>query len=633
VLSKQTLDVQQFLLRSAFAERFCADLGDELVDAHGGKPAQTLIDEIKQANLFLVTLDEAEGWYRYHHLFQQMLQRRAYRELGKEEIKELQNRAGRWFAQKGLVEEALNCFLAINNVTAAATLIEGNSRNLLNNLERRILEHWLDLLPEDIVWQRPRLLVAKAWLLYRHWRLLPLASVLDQLEHSLTQNRTNLTTAERQFITGQMNALQSAIFTMQAEAPQKSMVAAEQAVAYLPNTEQGALGTAMAYWGLSLQAQGDEEAAVSRLQQAVDDPAPLGPASIQLYLGLSFIHWTSGDLVAMKQTAERFTALSEKLPQATAPACWVAGIYCYERNQLDQARQAFEETVALHYSTNFMAGCDSWLALARICQLQGNFEQAHAHLDAVRAETLRLENRDLLPVIDAVEAYQWLLLGDADAALRWARAFDPDQSPEWMTLTFVPLLFWARIIAAHGDAAEHQVVQEALGSRRERAQARHFSRRSIQLLTHLALVQKKAGKGDQALRSLEQAFRLAQEGGFVRSFVDAGPTLKPLLEQLQGNGVSAHYLQQLLAAYSRNGQTETPRRTQWPEISTLLTRRELEVLQLMQGGLGNAEIAQELVISVHTVKRHAANIYRKLDVKNRRQAVYKAQQVDLLRLD
>ena len=404
-------------------------------------------------------------------------------------------------------------------------------------------------------------------------------------------------------------------------------------MSYLPTKEQGALGTALGYWGLSLQAQGEGETAVSRLQQAVDDPAPLGPASIQLYLALSFIHWTSGNLVAMKQTAERFMVLSEKLPQATAPACWVSGIYHYERNQLNAAQQKFEETVALHYSTNFVAACDSWLALARICQERRDFAQAQAHLDAVRAETLRLENGDLLPVIDAVQAYQWLLQGKAAAALRWARAFDPNQSPEWTTLTFVPLLFWARILAAHGDAAEQQVVQQALKSRIEHAQARHFSRRTIQLLTHLALVQTKVGNGDQALRSLEQALRLAQPGGFVRSFVDAGPTLKPLLEQLQRNGAAPHYLQQLIAAYSQNGQTETALRTQSPEMATLLTPRELEILQLMQGGLGNAEIAQELVISPHTVKRHAANIYRKLEAKNRRQAVYTAQQVGLLRLD
>jgi len=632
VMVKQSPEIQQLLLRSAFVERFCADLCDELVNSDAGKPAQALIDEIKQSNLFVVSLDAAEGWYRYHHLFQQLLQRRAYHELGKEEIRDLVNRAGGWFAQQGLVKEALNCFLAANNLPAATSLIEENSRNLLNILERRELENWLELLPDDIVWQRPRLLVAKAWLLYRHWRLKPLAGILAQLEHSLTQNRTNLTTSEHQFLAGQMNALQSATF-FQADEPQKSKVAAEQAMFYLPTTEQGALGTALGYWGASLQAQGEGETAVSRLQQAIDDPAPLGPALIQLYLALSFIHWTSGNLVAMKQTAERFIVLSEKLRQATAPACWVSGIYHYERNQLDAAQQKFEETVALHYSTNFVAACDSWLALARICQERRDFAQAQTHLDAVRAETLRLENRDLLPVIDAVQAYQWLLQGDTDAALRWALAFDPERSPEWTLLTFMPHLFWVRIFVAHGPAPELRIVQQSLLSKITHAQEHQFTRFALQLLTHLALVQLKLGDRDQALRSLEKALRLAQPGGFIRSIVDADPAIKPLLEQLYGKGFVPHYLEQLTVAFSENGRTEAPQSAPVQEMATLLTLREKEILQMMQDGLNNTEIAQGLVISVHTVKRHASNIYRKLDVENRRQAVYKAQQTGILTRD
>jgi LuxR family maltose regulon positive regulatory protein len=633
VMVKQSPGIQQLLLRSAFVERFCADLCDELVNSDAGTPAQALIDEIKQSNLFLVDLDEVEGWYRYHHLFRQMLQRRAYQELGKEEIQELQNRAGRWFAQNGLVDEALSCLLAANNMNTAASIIEENSRNLLNRLERRVLEHWLDLLPDEIVWQRPRLLVAKAWLFYRHWRISDLASVLDQLEQCLTQNAANLAATERLFIRGQINALQSATYYIYVGDPQKSMVAAEQALSYLPASEQGARGTAMGYWALSLQAQGDEETAVSRLQQAVDNPAPLGPASIQLYLALSFIHWTSGNLVAMKQTAERFLVLSEKLPQATAPACWVSGIYHYERNQLDAAQRKFEETVALHYSTNFVAACDSWLALARICQERRDFAQAQAHLDAVRAETLRLESRDLLPVIDAVQAYQWLLQGDTDAAMRWAQAFDPERSPEWTLLTFMPYLFWVRILVAHGPAPELRIVQQSLLLKLMHAQAHHFTRFALQLLTHLALVQLKLGDRNQTLRSLEKALRLAQPGGFIRSIVDADAAIKPLLEQLSGKEFAPHYLEQLTAAFSENGRAEGPQSAPVQEMATLLTLREKEILQRMQDGLNNTEIAQELVISVYTVKRHASNIYRKLEVDNRREAVFKAQQTGILTLD
>jgi LuxR family maltose regulon positive regulatory protein len=338
-------------------------------------------------------------------------------------------------------------------------------------------------------------------------------------------------------------------------------------------------------------------------------------------------------LEAFKQTTRRFIAYTNRIPQATAPACWVSGIYHYELNQLDKARQAFEETVSLHYSTNFVAACDSWLALARICQVQRDFTQAQAHLDAVRAETLRLENRDLLPVIGAVQAYQWHLQGEAASALRWARNFDPNRSPEWIMLTFTPLLFWVRILAALGESAEQRILQKALESRIEHAKSRYFSRRTLQLLTHLALVQMKLGDGDQALRKLEKAIRLAQPGGFVRSFADLGPDLKPLLEQLRRQGVAPHYLDQLIVAFPQNGQTKTPLIAQSQEIATLLTQRETEILEMMQEGLNNNEIAQELVISLYTVKRHASNIYRKLEVRGRRQAVHKALQMGILALD
>ena len=220
------------MLQTALLDRFCTDLGREMV--HFSSPnvsAAAVIGDIQRANLFIIPLDEAGGWFRYHHLFQQMLQQKAAAQLGKAAILALQNRAGDWFALQGFIDEALHHYLDAGNIESAVFLIEQNSRNLLNGLERRRLEHWLKILPEEIVWQRPRLLVVKAWLFYRHGRLQALAAVLTQLQHCLAQETVELTTQEQRFVRGQMYTLQSAMLYLLNAAPQKSIAAADRAIA------------------------------------------------------------------------------------------------------------------------------------------------------------------------------------------------------------------------------------------------------------------------------------------------------------------------------------------------------------------------------------------------------------------
>ena len=643
VLAQQSLEVQEFLLQTAFVDRFCADLGCALV--HFSSPnssAKTVIADIQQANIFIISLDEMGGWFRYHHLFQQMLQQKATAQLGQTAVLALRNRAGDWFAGQGFVDEALHYYLDAENMATATTaslsagtsaslsagiaLIEQNSRNLLNGLERRRLEQWLDLLPEEIVWQRPRLLVAKAWLFYRHWRLRAMASVLTRLQHCLAQETVALTAEEQQFVRGQMNVLQSATLYLLDAAPQKSIVAAERALSQLPAAERGAMGTALGYWALSIQAEGEMGTAVSRLQQALANPAPLGPAVMQLYLSLSFVQLTAGNLLALKQIVDQFSALTQKTGMGAPAACWVSGIYHYEINQLDKAQQAFETTVSLHYGINFVAAFDSWLALIRICQEQGDFVGAQAYLDVVQAETLRLDNHELLPVIEAVQAYQSYLEGDTAVALRWASAFQADDAPGFALLTFSPPFFWVRLTAALGDGNACESARRILETKLANARTNHHVRRQIQLLAHLALLETRLGNVAAARHALKTAVKLAQPGGFVRSFLDCGLALRPLFQQLQQQAIAPYYIAQLLAAHPSTG----PQEPAQPPIETILTEREVEVLRLMQAGYSNIEMAQILVISLYTVKRHASNIYRKLGVNGRRQAVYKAQQAGIL---
>ncbi len=622
VLGKQTTAVQEFLLQTAWVDRFCVGLGAKLVQfSAADADIQEIIAYLQRAGLFIVPLPAQAGWYRYHHLFQQILRQKASLMWDKAAIRALHNRAGNWFAGEGLVDEALQQFLLAEDMASAVALIEINSRNLLNNLERRRLEHWLELLPEGIVWQRPYLLTAKAWLFYRHWRIRELASVLQQLQQCLAENGSQMSPIERQFISGQLHTLQSATRYFLDGEYVESAAAAEQALNSLPATERGALATALGCWALSMQALGDSKTAVSRLQQALADPAPFGPAPVQLYLALSRLYLNNGELLSLKQVAGQFSAHVQGLRPGMAAAGWINGICCYELNQLDRARHYFESAVSLHYVTNFLAACDSWLALARICQIEDDLAQAQTLLDEVRAETIQLKNQTLLAAIEAFQAYQWLLQGDTVGALHWARAFDPDKSLDAVALLFAPVFFWTRILTTCGDPSEVQAAGECLQANIAAAQARQDVRHEIQSWIHLALVQTTLGSDNLAQASLGNALRLAKPGGFVRVFADCAPAIRPLLEKLDREGTS-QYVDQLLSIGVHHSPQEPG------ELH--LTNRETEILQLMQTGLSNKEIAQQLVISLYTVKRHASNIYRKLDVDGRRQAIYKSQQIGIL---
>jgi LuxR family maltose regulon positive regulatory protein len=201
----------------------------------------------------------------------------------------------------------------------------------------------------------------------------------------------------------------------------------------------------------------------------------------------------------------------------------------------------------------------------------------------------------------------------------------------------VPSLTRARILAALGTEGDVQGAQRDLQNMLAMAEARHFTHRVIQNLAHLALVHDRLGQPAEALKTLRRALTLARPGGFIRTFVDCGPALTPLLRQLKHQGHFPNYLSQLLAAFDETrtpspltGRSPATGSLDKPELVEPLTRREKEVLGLMQAGLTNQEIADELVISIYTVKKHSSNIFGKLAVRTRRQAVQQAVRLGLL---
>jgi len=610
VLVGQPADVQQFLLLTAIFERFCADLCDAVTEQPAGQ-GLSILEELKRANLFLVPLDEKAGWFRYHHLFQQMLLGKLLSQKGPDEIADLHRRASKWLGHHGYIEEALHHALKANDVQAASELVEENSQNLLNRLERHTLERWLAMLPEEVVWVRPRLLIAQAWLLYRQWRLRSLDVVLERAITALDVNEETFKSGEKRFLWGQIHTLRSVTFNFIHNNFQRSLEAAEHALLYLPLAERGARSIALIFLAFAQRVMGEKNTAIRLLEEAIHDPSHLSPSHIQAYLGLCFLRLLAGELPQMQQTTQKFLmfAAENKNANAIVAANWVSGLLHYEWNNLDAAEYHFSVVMDHRYSSNFAASFNSMLGLIRISQVQGELANAQMMIDGLRSETLRLDISDHLPLLDSIQADQWLLKGDLASAQRWARSYHPE---------------------------ELQEVQQELEEGLIAAEGLHFTQRVIQILAHLALVHQGLGCMEAALETLEGAVLKAQPGGFIRSFVDAGSSLVPLFQKLHQRNIAPDYLSQVLEAFNNISLTDSlldsgsKPASYESETLDLLTSREEEILRLMGEGLTNQEIANELVISLYTVKRHATNIYHKLSVTNRRGAIRKARRLGML---
>jgi LuxR family maltose regulon positive regulatory protein len=220
VLNQQSTDLREFLLQTSILNRFNADLSDAVCyrssreadssQESDGKGLSTsrLIREVNNANLFLIPIDEEQGWYRYHHLFQEMLRNRLYSEYSRNQVEKLHCRASQWFAEYGYISEAIEYALSADDVDMAVSLVEDQSQNLLNPVDRVILEHWLSLLPEEVVWRRPKLQITRAWILYRQFNITVLESVLDRIERLFEEGKCS--SDEKKVVGGHVQALRCA---------------------------------------------------------------------------------------------------------------------------------------------------------------------------------------------------------------------------------------------------------------------------------------------------------------------------------------------------------------------------------------------------------------------------------------
>ncbi len=642
VLHQQPEAMQRFLLQTAILDRLHGPLCEAVItDTEGGapaqdqrgQPAQTMLEQLERANLFLIPLDAERRWYRYHHLFAEFLRERL-RRTAPQQIPVLHRRAAAWYEGQGMLAEAIHHTLAAGDFSRAALLIGQVGEALVNRSEVTLLRQWLEALPDTLVRSQPQLCLLHAWALVTLGQYAQAESWLVEAERQ----------AALQSIAGEIAALRAHSATFWGDIP-ASMRFAQQALEQLPQDRLFLRGLSALNLGIACWLSGD----VLSASQALSQARALGQATNNSYVALlatcclAQVQMVEGKRhLAFKTGQEALRLASEDGGKALPAAAYAyvgMGQIRYEWNDLDAAGYYLEEGIALseHWGNGdmFVYG---YTALAQVKQARGDTQGALEMIERAERYVQSYQQRPwIVAIMVAQQVRLALMQGNLDAIRRWT-----EQSEQDYVVTFEEVTR-ARIHLAQGQPEQALALLER-HARHAASSGRAGTLLEIWLLQALAYQQQ--GETAQATRLLEDALALAEPEGYLRLFIDEGAPMRALLTawlhaQQPRHDVSpaqqrlVAYVRKLLGIFGAAPAEQTPRarrrrsRTA-PTSLPLLSEREQEILRHLAAGESNEEIAGALVLAVSTVKWHLARIYDKLNVHSRTQAVLQARLLQLL---
>jgi len=627
VMRRQPEPVQRFLVHTSILNRLCGPLCNAVT---GGNDGEAKLAHLRQRNLFILPLDDEHHWYRYHHLFADLLGNLLRKEWPQEYIQELHLRACEWYEENESIPEAVDHALAAAAFQQASELIERTAWAMLVRGEVTTLLHWLHALPDEVANSRSELVILLAW-------ALALAGQLDEADSSLSSVNVR-------YAPGDVAAIRGYVAHHRRDTVQ-AIERCQEALRLLPEEQWFPRGVAAVILGTTRLRSGDPVAASQVLAKAVE----LGQTASLTYLtmiamtGLGEAQEMQGLLRQAVQTFGEALQLAsehstEPVPFAGMTYIGLAGLL-YERNDLDEAMRCVTKGIELSEQARSIDTLeDGYLNLALLHRALGNPAAALEAIQEVESAAQRDGHSDWLAIACAIRSQWWLQEGNIAIASRRAQesrlhARDgTDRVREFGAIAVARVLV-ARALSG-GAARSDEAIQasRSLAGLLQTAEAAMRTGSMIKILALQALAYQAQSDMDQAMSTLERALSLAEPEGFVRTFVDEGAPMATLLQRAAARGIVPQYVSGLLATFGAEGMeiatASSPPST--PPLVEPLTPRELEVLHLLGQGCSNREIAEALVITLNGVKKHTSNIYGKLGVHSRTQAVVRAQELGLL---
>ena len=637
VLHKKSESIQTFLLQTSILGRMCGPLCDAVL-FNSSITGQEILEYLERVNLFIIPLDNERHWYRYHHLFRDLLRQRLMRKMSPDEIAQVHIRASEWFEQSGDTAEAFQHAIAAADFDRAARLAESAWEGMNESFQMGTWLGWVNQLPASVRRVRPVLCMQMGSGYMDMGNVEASESSLRDAEQCLKRPHKEMVIVEAD----QFDALPARIafaraYNAQAQNRFSDVVKfAELALDLAPRDDDFMsvqvstllMGT---YW-----VNGDMEASCKLMSDWVEASNQAGKIffAVAGSFGKADILIAQGRLRDAMQTYQRALdlAAAHNAEQHTAHHHLGVGMLYHEWGDDERAAQHLQKSYELGKRSTIV----DWayrksLTQALLKESEGDLDDALDLLDEAQRFYVRTPTPNLRPV-DAIKAQIYLKQGNLSKAQEWERKSGLSLSDKADYLHEFERLALARIaLAKYQNDLNEQLRLDVLGLLERQlnlAEKQNRLRSRIEILILQALAFHTKGDIAKALASLEQALTFAEPEGFLRVFADEGKPMAELLSNLD-NGPLKKYAEKILAVFPQSQDSPTSSLTTQPLIEPL-SERELEVLRLIAQGLSNQEITRKLFVALSTVKGHNLRIFAKLQAKSRTEAVARARELGLL---
>jgi LuxR family maltose regulon positive regulatory protein len=620
VLQKQTQEVRDFLMKTSVLERLSGPLCDAITQH---QDSSDILLKLERGHLFIVPLDESRHWYRYEHLFADLLRHQLVVMFGVGIITELHQQASQWYEDNHFRDEAIEHALAAQDWDRAATLIRNAKKK--DRGEFVTLINWVRQLPEEVLYNDMELCKQYCAALITDRQSDAADVVVNRMEQMVRSDDT--------ILQGHIAAYRCGIESFRGNYA-RAWELAEIALSLLPQDYGEPRWVALHFLGCIQYHRGFLKEAETLFTEAYHGIMSKDKDNQEASSPLSLLGLVNIELGKLKKAADycrQASGMAKLMPHVARAPNFLAFIL-YEWNDLEAAalynRQALE---LARLSRNMEAITWSYYELAHISLVQGDERGAMEYLEKADRTV-----PDALPYW----AHPWqvnfhtlcaLLQNNLVDAARWGAAFSeaPTQGQTSYIhisshlLAYIPI----RLLIAQGNKTEAAKQLQVMYDRAVQTGAQYLM---IRYRVYQALA---ADNEESALEFLSEALTMAEPEGYIRTFIDEGELLKPLLEKALSQGITPEYTRKLLAiieAEERQKRKMKKGDGASSPYQSLLSERELEVLRLMAEGLSNQQIADRLIISLSTVKNHVHNILEKLNVQGRTQAVTQARELEII---